>query len=273
MKNLPFASALFAIILSSFSALAHGDEHDPDVEIHTFENGETYTSCSFFVHSSLTQSELHRFTKEAGNIVYFNPLNGASTLGKWNFDISLTMTRTPIDQTSGAWNNTFAHPKTDINERPHFLGDQIQIPILRFALGITEHIDGEIYITKDFGANYGLMGFAMKYGKEISENKKLYGAARLSHSMIYGPKEINVNSTGLDLLFSKKWKYFEPYVGANISLNSAKETTDKVNLKVEHILTPKAVAGVRANYKFLSAAAEYDFGVVNTFSLRLGVRF
>jgi|GEM_PF-3156516 hypothetical protein len=68
---------LLLTIPATKEAFAHGDDH-PDVEIHTFQNEETWSSCSFQLHSSLTQSQFSLFTKEAGSIIYFQPLSAAS---------------------------------------------------------------------------------------------------------------------------------------------------------------------------------------------------
>ena len=184
---LPIALASI-LLLTSGQAKAH--EGEPNVVIHVFENGETYENCSFMIHPSLTQGEFHRFTREGGGIIYFQPLSGASTLGKYKFNVGLAMSKTPIDQTAGAWNNTFAHPITEADETPHYLGDQVNIPNVRVAMGISDHIDLGIFATKDFTANFGFAGMDVKYGCEIKGTNDFYLAARASHAMMFGPKDL-----------------------------------------------------------------------------------
>ncbi|MEZ4721733.1 MAG: hypothetical protein R2813_07665 [Flavobacteriales bacterium] len=261
------------LLFNVSSAFSNGDEHDPDVEIHTFENGETWKNCSFVIHPSLTQSQFHRFTKEAGDIVYFQPLTGASTLGKYNFSVGIAMSKTPIDQTSGAWNNTFAHPITDTTETPHYLGDQVNLPNVRTSFGITDHLDIGAYATKDPNANYGFYGVDLNYGQKINEKHDLYLAGRISHSRLFGPEDMKLNSTGADVLFSKKWLVFEPYAGLNLSYHHARETTNKVSLKNEDILSPRALLGTKVKYKFATAAVEYHISSLKTLAFKVGVEF
>ncbi|MBS3914495.1 MAG: hypothetical protein KG003_08345 [Bacteroidetes bacterium] len=272
MKAFPNLSifSMLTVALFNTNVLAHGD--DPNVTIHTFKNGETWKNCSFMVDPSLTQTEFHRFTREAGNIVYFQPLTGASSLGKKHFNLGIAMSNTPIDQTSGAWNNTFAHPVTETGERPHYLGDKIKLPNLRLAAGITDQIDIGMFVTRDFSANYGFYGLDLKYSQKIQENKSVYLAGRISHARMFGPADLKLNNTAIDLIISKKWHILEPYFGISTSWSHASETTNKVNLKNENIITPRAIVGLKTEYKWLNAAVEYDFSAVQTLSFRLGAK-
>lgn len=261
---------LLAMVISG-TGLAQSHDHDhPDVEIHTFQNGETYTSCSFVLHYSLTQEELNRFNKEAGSIIYFQPLSAASSLGKWKVDGGISITRTPIDQTAGAWNNTFAHPEED-EEGPHWLGDQVVIPNIRYRVGITDNIEVGTYLTRDFNANYGFWGADVKYTHEVPEKEDMFVAFRVSHSHLFGPETIKLHSSAVDVLFSKKWYFVEPYAGLSTSFNHARETSDLLDLKHANAMTYRALFGARFSYKWFYASAEYDFSRLQTFSLKLGL--
>ena len=261
------------LIIPAIKAHAHGPDH-PDVEIHTFQNGETWTNCSFVFHSSLTQSEFHRFTREAGNIIYFQPLSAASSLGKFKFDIAIGNSMTPIDQTAGAWNNTFAHPEDDVETgEPHWLGDQVQLPNLRARMGITDRIEVGTYFTKDPSANYGFFGADMKYTYTLDKFHNLNLAARGSYAQLFGPEDVKMNVSAVDVLASKKFWLLEPYVGGSVALNHARETTDAVDLANVNSVTPRVMMGTRFNWKFVSASVEYDVSVVNTLGFKLGATF
>lgn len=271
---LKLLAIFFLVILSVIKLKAHGDEDHPDVEIHVFENGETWTNCSFMIHSSLTQSEFLRFTKEAGSIIYFQPLSGASSLGRYNFDISLSANFTPIDQTSGAWNNTFAHPVTDpATEDPHYLGDKVTVPNLRIKMGLTKNIEVGAYITKDFNANYGFFGAEIKYTHTADIAGNINIAARASYAQLFGSGDLELNVSSLDALLSKTWWKFEPYLGVSASLNHAKETTGKVSLDNVNSLTPHLLLGTKFKYNWASASIEYDISTLNTIAFKIGVSF
>lgn len=149
--------SLIGIFNSKSMAQSHG--HDPDVELHINSN---LGSCDFDISPDLTQSEWKRFTKEAGNLLFLNPLASAKPLGVKKWDLVIEMTASNVDETSGAWNNTFSHPDSEhwLNE-----GSQTAVPGMRFRMGITEKIDAGIYYTsaKPFGANYGFLGLEAKY--------------------------------------------------------------------------------------------------------------
>lgn len=259
------------VMMGIMPVMAHND--DPNVTIHTFENGEKYTNCSFIIHPTLTQDEFHRFTTEAGNIIYYQPLTGASTLGKFKFNVGIAMSKTPIDQAADAWNNTFAHPITEAAATPHYLGDQVNIPNLRFAMGLTKNLDVSLYFTKDVTANYGFWGAALKYAKPINADKDLFAAARISHSRMFGPADLTLNNTSLDALISKKWKIFEPYVGLSAGLNQANETTSKVDLSRENVVSPRSIIGLKLDYKFASAGIEWNYTGLNTLAFKFAARF
>ena len=252
------------------------DDHDhdhPDVDIHLFENGETWSNCSFVLHESLTQSEFRRFAKEGGTIIYFQPLSGASSLGRFKFDIGLSMTSTPIDQTSGAWNNTFAHPINEAGESPHWLGDNVRIPNLRFRMGLTDNIEVGTYITKDFNGNYGFFGVDAKYSKVMESKNNANVAARASYAQLFGPKDLKFSTAAIDVLVSKNWSVFEPYFGVSIALNHAEETTDRVDLEKETVIVPRLLLGTKVKYKWFSSSVEYDISALSTLSLKMGVTF
>ncbi|MBN4062114.1 hypothetical protein JYU20_02830 [Bacteroidales bacterium AH-315-I05] len=256
-------------VLSSLKSIAGGDGNgDPDVNIHVFENGETWTVCSFILNSSLTQSELARLTREAGNILYFQPLTPASLLGKFKFEVSLGYEFTPIDQTSGAWNNTFAHPDDE-----HWLGDAVVFPYLQARMGLTDRLEIGGYVVKNFGANYGFWGTDLKYTFFSDTVKHWYAAYRLSYTMLYGPADLSLNSTGMDVLLSKRLGKFEPYVGGSLGLNHAKETTEKLNLNTVNEFVPRALAGMQFLSGWFTAGVEYDVSIENTFSIKIGGTF
>src|SRR4051812_11670882 len=78
-----------------------------DVHLHV---SSKWDECSFQLDPSLTQTEFHQFAAEAGNVIYFRPLTDAKPMGVGKFELSVLQWNTKIDETGGAWNNTFVHP-------------------------------------------------------------------------------------------------------------------------------------------------------------------
>src|SRR3989344_829254 len=87
----------------------HGDDH-PDV---TLNVKPSLGMCDFDLSPNLTQQEWARATREVGNAIYLEPLSAAQSLGKGNWALHLENNSFHVDQESGAWNNTFHHPRSE----------------------------------------------------------------------------------------------------------------------------------------------------------------
>src|SRR5262245_27515554 len=89
----------------------------------TLHVGTEYEECYLDLHPELTAEEFRTFTAEGSSVVRFQQLAGAQTLGDGTWAVGLALSATPIDDSKGAWNNTFSHPTAD-----HWLGDVQRIP-------------------------------------------------------------------------------------------------------------------------------------------------
>lgn len=260
---------LLLTFLSLASPLAAHHSSDHAVTLHI---DNTYKECSMALDPSITQQEFRDFAREAGPILYFKPLAGAKPLGKFNFDIGVEQTRTsPLEDYKGKWNNTFVHPTPD-----HYLvpdNHMLAIPLLHARMGITDKADIEAYITKSFGANYGLVGGAIKYAWLQSDDLSWASSARLTYAAIFGVSDFNYHQLGADLLFSRDIWFFRPYAGAGVSLGYLKATTDKVSLLPETAPGAIGIAGLQFVWKHLSLAVEADFGIINMYTFKLAVTF
>lgn len=249
---------LFQILVVSPAYCGDGDVYwhtDPGVE-----------SCSMVIDPSLTQSQWHTFTRQAGAIVSFKSLASASTLGKKKFSIALDYSSTPVDQHDLAWINTFTHPDEDCP-----LGDAVKLPTIRARMGISDNMDIGAYWTTAPRANYGGIGGELKYAFLQESQKSPAAAVRASVSLLTGVPDFNLNVYSIDVLASKRISRFAPYVGFKESLVIGTETTSKVDLDRETISIPQGYAGIACNFWMINLAAEYNVSSVNTFALALGV--
>ncbi len=261
--------SLPAIIFSVLSQLISAQ----DVHLHVNPQWE---ECSFQLDPSLTQQEFSEFTREAGLVAAFRPLNSASPLGAGRFEISLVQWKTTIDETKGAWNNTFVHPHDE-----HYLigGDALPFPGLTTRIGITDKLDAGTYWTMRPGANYGFLGAQVQYSVLNAEQHKVDCSSRLGFNSLYGPKDVNFAVYSLDVLVSRQFTVYKnllslsPYVGTSIYLAHSREKSDVVDLKNENALGPQFLIGAVANIWNFRFAAEYNFANVNTVSIRLGYNF
>jgi hypothetical protein len=262
---------LSLILIANTNSMAQGNSNDPDVELNV--NSEL-KSCDFNISSDLTQSEWKRFTKEAGNLLFLNPLSSAKPLGVKNWDLVIETTTSDVDETSGAWNNTFQHPDSE-----HYLaeGPRVSTPGLRFRIGITEKLDAGIYYTsaKPSGANYGLLGFEAKYAFINNPEKNWASSVRVSHLMDASIEDFNLSVTGIDVMASKTFfGVLTPYAGITGNWNHTKEVTDKVDLDNENYFGVRGIIGTELRWKFVNVGYEFLVGDgFNNRAMKIGVTF
>lgn len=225
-------------------------------------------SCSIELDPSLTQSQFHKFTREAAQVFTFKLMSPAVPLGAKKFQIGLDYAITSINDADPAWNNTFTHPHEE-----HYLGDQLAFPKLFARMGVSDRMDVGLYYTKNPEANYGFMGGEMKYALFMQPQKPLAMAVRTTYATLLGVEDMNFHLWGVDLSASKKFGMLTPYLGIGANLGRAIETTSKVDLHNETVLTPRGIMGAQLSLSFFSLTAEMDVATVSTVSFRTGFRF
>jgi hypothetical protein len=271
-KNIIIFMIVAIITLSGFNTYAHGggtahDGKHPDVILNV---NPLLTTCEFGLSSKLTQSEFKTFNKQLGHIAYFSPLSSAKPLGRMKFDVDLQYKVTPVDQTLGAWNNTFEHV-----DSTHYLGDAVVIPFLHARIGVTDRIDVGIIFThaSPFGGHWGFLGGEAKYAFLNNVEHGWAASIRGSFTTLLGVESMKHTNGGIDLAVSKSFGPVTPYMGVAGTFNHSKETTDRVDLDNENGIDGRLIAGVEFKWKFVNIGAEYDVSELNTFSIKVGGTF
>ncbi len=228
-----------------------------------------YESCYFDLHSDLTQDEFTQFAGEAGTVVRFHQVSSAETLGKWNFDLGVSLSHTTIEDADGAWNNTMSHPEDD-----HWLGDGKPIPRVVFRMGVLENVDVGVWGSVDPRANYGFVGVESKIGvMQQSEGAPFSVAVRPNFTTMLGPSELWFGTGGVDASISYNFFGLSPYIGLGGMASIAVELTDEVDLSSGKDLSPVAFAGLEYSWKALGAGAEVQMSEMPSYAFRLSARF
>ena len=258
-----------AVALAFFGSTSYGDGGGKRRNVNLHVN-DRWDECSFELDPALTQKAWHQFTREAGLVVYFRPLNSAKPLGVKNLELSLLNWATTIDDADDAWNDTFVHP-----DSTHWLfdGNALQFPGLMFRVGVTDQIDIGTYFTQNIPANYGFYGGQVQYNFLNDSEKNLAAAARFNFTALFGPEDLNQSVWGLDVLASKDLSRFSPYVGVSGYLARAQETTTKVDLDDESVFGLQAMVGTSMNISVLRIGAEFNLADVTGYSLKIGYPF
>lgn len=270
MRSTLVIRLLIAVImtLTGYNSFAdgNGDGHkgdDPDVIINV--NPELYT-CDLELSPNLTQKEWKVFTKQFGHVIYFNPMASARPLGTKHFDIVFDIKSTSIDQTSGAWNNTFAHP-----DSTHWLGDAVIVPALRARMGVSERVDVGVFFTH-LGL-YGFIGGEVKYAFLNDTDKGWAASVRGSFMQELNVEDFNFTNYGVDVSASKTFGLFTTYAGVAGTLSHAKEVTKKVNLNNENVLDARFIVGAEFKWKIVNLGVEVDVSELTTLGIKMGVTF
>ena len=259
MQPATFIRIAQAFVLVGGIAISHAQE------LHV---NHRFRECSIILDPSLTQDQFHKFTREAAQVLTFKLMSPAEPLGAKKFQVGIDYSSTPIDDADPAWNNTFSHPDED-----HYLGDQITMPKLFARMGVSNRVDVGFYFTQNPNANYGFMGGEVKYALFMESEKPVAMALRTTYATLLGVEDLNFHLLGLDLSASKRIGRLAPYVGIGANLGRAMETTSKVNLHNETVLTPRGIVGTQLSLSFFTVTAEMDVAAVSTFSLRMGFKF
>jgi len=253
----------FLILLAGASSAQSGGSTDvywrinPDVE-----------SCSMMLDPSLTQGQWHTFIRQVGAISSFKSLSPAATLGAMRFLVSVDYASTPVDQHDPAWINTFVHPDEDCP-----LGDAVAFPSIRASVGLTDNMDLGGYWTSAPGANYGMAGLEYKFAFLQESETSPAAAVRASTTVLTGVPDFDVNIFSIDLLASKTFARFSPYLGIRSTMAVGTETTSKVDLEREAISLTQGYAGLRYSVWMVNLAAEYNVSSVNSFAFAVGMLF
>ena len=259
MQPATFIRIVKAFVLLGFIGISRAQE------LHV---NDRFRECSIILDPSLTQSQFHKFTVEAAQVFTFKLMSPAEPLGARKFQVGIDYSSTRIDDADPAWNNTFSHP-----DEHHYLGDQIVMPKLFARMGMSDRVDVGFYFTKNPNANYGFIGGEIKYALFMDSKKPVAMAVRTTYATLLGVEDLNFHLVGLDLSASKRFGGLTPYFGIGANLGRAIETTSKVNLHSETVLTPRGIIGTQFSLSFINLTAEMEVAAVSTFSLRMGFNF
>ncbi len=269
MKTCPTAVARLGVlctVLSAAPALAQSPltRSIPILHVHT-----AYEDCHFDLHPELTRAEFDEFAREIGSVLRFRQLGDTTTLGRGVVDIGLQWTRSAIDDSKGAWNNTMSHPGAD-----HYLGRALSIPRLTARVGVSDSVDVGAWGAINPSSNYGLVGVDTKVVlMRQGASRPVSVAVRPSVAALVGPREVWAAAASLDVSVSRTMGPFAVYVGGASSASGAFERSPDVDLDPASGTDSVGYAGVTWTWRGVQVAAEVEKGVLTSVGFRLGKRF
>ncbi len=206
----------------------------------------------------ISQNEFLALSKDLAAVTSTKALEPAAPLGITGFDVSASSSITKI-QDSAAWTKASGDSKTNLMQTK-----------LSVSKGLSGGWDVGGFMSKVQATNVSVAGVHVKYALLEGNAITPAIAIRGSHSRMSGVSGMQLNNTGLDLLISKGFVGFTPYVGVGTVYSNAKGTGQND----VSFTQSKTFAGVSWNVLLLNLSAEYDrTGKNSTVGLKAGLRF
>ncbi len=208
--------------------------------------------------SSLSQTEFLALSKDLAATTSTKSMEPAASLGIAGFDVSASTTLTQT-QASSAWQTVSGNSMSELVQTK-----------LSVSKGLSNKTEVGGFVSKVSSANVSAAGVHMKYA--LIEGNAIMPALAIrgSYSRMGGVSDMELNNTGLDVLLSKGFVGFTPYVGVGTVYTQASAT----GKNDENYRQNKSFAGVSWNVLLLNLSAEYDrTGKNASYGFKAGLRF
>jgi hypothetical protein len=208
--------------------------------------------------SALSQTEFLALSKDLAAATSTKAIESAAPLGLTGFDVSAATTMTKTHAGS-AWQTASGDSMNNLIQTK-----------LSVSKGLPGGWDVGGFVSKAPSTNVSVAGVQVKYALLEGNAITPAIAVRGNHSRMGGVSGMKLNNTGLDVLISKGFVGFTPYVGVGTVYSSAKATAKSD----ESFTQSKSFVGVSWNVLLINLSAEYDrTGKNSTVGLKAGVRF
>ncbi len=208
--------------------------------------------------NALSQTEFLALSKDLAASTSTKAMEPAAPLGISGFDVSGSVALTNT-QAGGAWSKVSGDSM-----------DQLTQTKLSVSKGLSGGWDVGGFVSKVSSTNVSATGVHVKYA--LLEGNAITPAIALrgSHSRMGGVSGMTLNNTGLDVLISKGFVGFTPYVGLGTVYSMAKAT----GKSDESFSQAKSFVGVSWNILLVNLSVEYDrTGKNSSVGFKAGVRF
>lgn len=208
--------------------------------------------------SSLSQTEFLALSKDLAATTSTKSMEPAASLGMAGFDVSASTTLTQT-QAGSAWQTVSGNSMRELVQTK-----------MSVSKGLSSKTEVGGFVAKVSSTNISAAGMHVKYA--LIEGNAIMPALALrgSYSRMGSVSGMALNNTGLDVLLSKGFVGFTPYVGVGTVYTQA-SATGKAD---ENFRQHKSFAGVSWNVVLLNLSAEYDrTGKNASYGFKAGLRF
>ena len=208
---------------------------------------------------TLSQSEFGRLANDFTSAASYKGITPAAATGITGFDIGAELSFTQLAN-KAVWKKAGADVSTLI------------VPRLHVHKGLPFNIDIGASLSAVPDSDIKLMGLEARYS--LLEGNVAFPAIAIrgAYSKLSGISQLGFDSTSVEVLMSKGFVMFTPYIGAGRVWGNV---TPNVNgLRKVSPTANKLFAGLNANFGLMNLAAEVDrTGDNDTVSVKLGFRW
>jgi hypothetical protein len=209
---------------------------------------------------SLSQDEFHGLAKDLGAAMSYKGVTPATPLGVVGFDIGVEVTDTKLE-------NSAAFSRAGAGSPSHLV-----MPKLHVYKGLFGGLDIGAFVAGASEVNATFFGADLRYAVLDDTLVAPAVAVRLSGTKASGMGELSLATGALDIMVSKKFTAFTPYLGAGAVRVQAKARG--AGLAQEHFNESRVFGGLNVNLVAVNFAVEAERTGSNTsLSAKVGLRF
>jgi len=224
--------------------------------------GTAYASNNIDISSLTSQSDFRLFSEDMGSALSYKSLLPAEPLGVTGFDVGVEATVTNLA-------NTALYGKVTGNSSISTL----VVPKVHIDKGLPFGIDVGAFISQVPNSNIKLTGAEVRYAFIEGGVAMPAVAVRATYTKLTGVKQLDFNTTGIELTASKGILMFTPYAGiGEVWVDSTPNNVG--TLKAEKFTEAKYYVGTNINLGLMNFDLEADkTGKDTSYGLKVGFRF
>ena len=209
---------------------------------------------------TLEQDEFRALSKDLGSAFAYKGVTPATPLGTLGFDVGVVVTDTRLE-------NSSLFSRAGAGDQSHLV-----IPKLQVNKGLPFGFDVGAFVAGASDVSATLVGGELRYALLDDGIATPAVGLRASGSRVTGLDEIRMSTMALDVIASKRFTAFTPYVGAGtVRIRSSAEST---GLAEEKINQGRVFGGLNVNLLAVNLAFEAEkMGENLSLSAKLGWRF
>jgi opacity protein-like surface antigen len=211
-----------------------------------------------------TQATFDSFVEEVGGLVAYRAMAPAEPGGLTGFDISVAASAVKID--SDLW--------TLVTTGSSYSSDYLVVPSLRVRKGLPLNIDVGVSYTGLSGSDISLLGAELQWAILEGSVATPAVALRGHYSQLLGVDDLDMQAYGADLLVSKGFAMFTPYVGVGAVYAKGEYTgtfAQTVTLESHDFTSARYFGGVRIALALLQITADVEYTEQPVYSLKVGL--